>query len=185
MKSDPAKARAWQERSARRAQENRRAKAQAGEGASLARSGPISRGVAFQSDRAPIHRSVGGSPRRTPVKAVSAAKADARAVYAELRPQVLARDGYACQLAGRLVDHHGDVVPCGTGPIDSVLEVSHTIPVGRWAAGYTEPENMLTVCHAHGQAIHAHSPQATAIGAMGRFTDRHRLAAGWVMPSRA
>lgn len=159
MNRDPEKARAWQERSARKAQENRRARALA------SRSAPRDEGA--KTGSAPAR----GAPLRSRSRKPS--RVAHFAAVADACRTALERDG-GC-LAAVLVPE----VRCW-----GKLDPQHVIPQGVRRDLAADPENIVGCCRGHHEWIGDHPEAARALGLHGHDGDdlgelrRRRLTGG-------
>ena len=143
---DPAKARAWQQRSAEKAQENRRARA------IEQRSEPRPKGQAARS----------GELKRTgELRARSPRKRERYASIAEACGAAIERDGGRCQ-ARLLVPE----IRCG-----GKLDPQHVIPQGVRKDLAAEPANIVGCCRRHHDWIGDHPIDARALGLHGHSGD--------------
>lgn len=169
MNRDPEKARAWQERSARKAHENRRARAIAsGKSSTLPRAAnPVAKQEPGQVTGSPKRKSGLSSRSRKPSRVAHFA------AVAEACRTALERDG-GC-LAAPLVPE----VRCW-----GKLDPQHVIPQGVRRDLAADPENIVGCCRGHHEWIGDHPEAARALGLHGHDGDdlgelkRRRLTGG-------
>lgn len=90
-----------------------------------------------------------------PMRRVSAKRAAEKDAYAAAKREAWSRDGGTCQAApDRKRGREGwPEIECG-GPVDP----HHVAPVGQYPKLRCDPDNLLTLCRNHHDAVHHQDP---------------------------
>lgn len=127
-------------------------------GKPLAPGAPLRRKTALRAKTPP-------EPSRSPLARgarlapVSKRRRAALPTRAEVRRQVLARDG------GCVARRYGWTDRCWHPADEATLDVHEVVPRGRWRAGWLVPDNCVTLCRKHhDRATLDRDGEATAVG---------------------
>lgn len=102
----------------------------------------------------------GGTSRaRKPLPSKSKKTKSQEADRRRVRVEVLERDGYWCQVDGKIPG-----VRCGRVPGRADLEVHEVVPRGRRPGGHLDPDNCVALCPVHHEWITGNPAEATALG---------------------